>query len=199
VRQVGALPWLLAAAPGSALAHSPFQGLSSFLNGILHPLMVPAHLLLLLALGLLIGKHDPARHQPVVLAFLLASIAGLLITHSADVLLLPAVLLASTVVIGLLVVANVPVHPRLLLLAALACGLMLGLDSNPEVYTGKALSGALFGSGIGIYLLLIYPMGLADSMRNRAWQRIGVRVLGSWISASALLVLTLQFAPALNS
>lgn len=194
-RLISALPALLLAAPGSALAHSPIKELGSFLNGFLHPVLVPSHLLLLLALGLLIGRHDPARHQSAVIAFLLATVAGLVGSQVAPVMVIPAVLLSLTVLLGLLLVSDLAIKPMLLGIAALASGVLLGLDSDPEVYSGKALTAALFGSGIGIYLLLIYPMWLADSLRHKHWQRIGIRVVGSWITASAVLVLTLQFAP----
>lgn len=190
-----AWPALLLLAPCSALAHSPIKELGSFLNGILHPLLVPSHLLLLLALGLLIGRHDPARHQAAVLAFLLATVAGLAASQLAPVMVVPAVLLGMSMLLGLLLVTELAVSPILIGLAAAATGALLGMDSDPEVYSGKALTGALFGSGIGIYLLMLYPMGLADSLRHKHWQRIGIRVAGSWITASAVLVLTLQFAP----
>ena len=47
---------LLLLAPGLAVAHSPMQGIGNFYGGILHPILVPSHLLALLSLGLLIGQ-----------------------------------------------------------------------------------------------------------------------------------------------
>ena len=46
---------MLAAQP--ALAHPPPLGIGGFAGGLLHPLFVPAHLLAVLALGLLIGQQ----------------------------------------------------------------------------------------------------------------------------------------------
>jgi len=37
-------------------------------------------------------------------------------------------------------------------------------------------------------------MVFADWFGKRSWQRIGLRVLGSWAAASSLLVLSLAFA-----
>ena len=48
---------LLLLAPGVALAHGPMPGVGSFYGGLLHPVMVPSHLITLVALGLLIGQR----------------------------------------------------------------------------------------------------------------------------------------------
>ena len=80
-----------------------------------------------------------------------------------------------------------------ILLVAVICGLLIGLDSAQDHLGGREQFAMLFGSAVGIYLLLLYPMGLAEYLQRRQWQRIGVRVAGSWSAASALLVLTLTF------
>jgi F0F1-type ATP synthase assembly protein I len=38
-------------------------------------------------------------------------------------------------------------------------------------------------------------MGFADYFNKKPWQLIGLRVLGSWLAASALMVLALLFVP----
>jgi urease accessory protein len=62
----------LAAAPGWALAHSPIPGIASFYSGVLHPFVVPAQLMALLALGLLFGQRGLARLGPAVPALIAA-------------------------------------------------------------------------------------------------------------------------------
>jgi hypothetical protein len=42
--------------------------------------------------------------------------------------------------------------------------------------------------------LLLCTMGVADYLKERTWQTIGVRIMGSWITASALLVLSLSLS-----
>ena len=56
------------ALPGTASAHSGFAGATGFTGGLLHPLLVPAHILVVAALGLLIGQQAPrwGRVVPVV-------------------------------------------------------------------------------------------------------------------------------------
>ena len=46
----------------------------------------------------------------------------------------------------------------------------------------------------GIYLLLLYPIALADYFNKKAWQKIGIRIIGPWVAASSLLVLTLSLS-----
>ncbi len=191
--------WLALALPGAALAHSPIKGLGDFYNGILHPLFVPAQLLLVVALGLLIGQQGVQRHLSAVAGYALGVVAGLTLVGQYPQLLAPErlelAILGAAVVLALLVVLARAL-PRVLLtvLAALA-GLLLGFDSLQSDLAGGARAVALFGSGIALYLLMLYPMALAERFQGYAWTRIGTRVLGSWITASALLVLALALSP----
>jgi len=45
------------------LAHAPFIGVDGFYGGLLHPLLVPAHAMALLALGLLIAGAAGSRKE----------------------------------------------------------------------------------------------------------------------------------------
>ena len=49
--------------PGTALAHGSIEGIGDFYSGILHPALVPAHLLVLLSLGLLLGQQGLSHSQ----------------------------------------------------------------------------------------------------------------------------------------
>lgn len=184
--------------PQVALAHSPIKGIGDFLNGMLHPVLVPAQVLIILALGLWYGQHQPNKLKGSVLLYLLATVTGLLIAGllppvSAEILSI--LLLVGATVLGLLVVSHLPLPAFLYSLFGLFCGLVVGLDSNPETLTGRAKLAALFGSGVGIYLLLLYSMALSESFSHKHWQNVAVRVLASWLSASAVMVLALNFSP----
>ncbi len=180
--------------PQIAFAHSPIKGIGSLFNGALHPVFAPAQLLLLLGLGLLFGQHQPGRIKKVV--YLL--IAGLAAGLSGSVFMtlngLDLTLLLIATLVGLLVLSNVNVPVMVLLVLAGISGLVIGLDSFPQGLSGKANMLALFGSGVGAYLLMLYMMALSESFSHKHWQKVGVRVLASWISASALMVLALSFA-----
>jgi urease accessory protein len=51
----------------------------------------------------------------------------------------------------------------------------------------------LAGTALGACLALAIIAACASRLR-RSWQRVGMRIVGSWIAASAILVLALHFA-----
>lgn len=184
--------------PQIASAHSPIKGIGVFFNGVLHPILVPAQLLLILALGLLFGQHQPKHQQKTVLLFLLAIILGLAVTGlypMAENSLLNLLLLCSATVIGLLTVSGFKIAKSVFIGLGLIAGFLLGLDSATENLLGKAKIASLFGSGVGIYFLMLYAMALSESFSNKHWQNIAMRIIASWISSSALMVLAFHFSP----
>ena len=183
---------LLLILPSAALAHSPVEGMDHVFSGLLHPLLVPAHLLALLACGLYFGQQQVNRYQRVLLAYVLAVIAGLAAAWFIVMPALESLLLVMTTLTGLLVVANITLHRWGYTVLAVATGLTLGLDSSQTELAGVQKTVWMLGAGIGLTLFMFYVMGLADQFRQKAWQQIGIRVLGSWLTASAMLVLVLQ-------
>jgi urease accessory protein len=187
---------LVAKGAGPAAAHSPVKGIGTFYNGMLHPYMVPGHVLMLLALGLLIGQHAPASSKyslPVFAGALLCS-AGILpwlsIASASEPILLTVALVAGLIVATSIVPGRVA--PVLL---AIAAGSALGLNSNPEGVQPGQLWLALVGTCLGAFLGLLYAGGLAAWLsRSEQWPRVVVRVLGSWTAACAFLVLVLEYA-----
>jgi len=166
--------------------------MTSFLGGLLHPLALPAHALALLALGLLIAQQ---RAQFVPFA---AFIVGLAVGLAAIALAIAAtsavdVLLAGAALNGLLVALARPFPMFVSATLAAVAGIALGLDSPPEVISLSAATVMLIGTGLGAALALAI-VATGASCLTRDWQRIGVRILGSWIAASAILVLALRFA-----
>lgn len=187
----------LIALPQLASAHTPIEGIGNFYNGLLHPVLVPAHLLVLIALGLFIGQRGVEDSHSALLAFVIAAAAGLVAAGFSIGGDLERFLLVGAALIGLLTAANLNVGQFGYALLAAAAGLLLGMDTLQESLSGKDKLVSLFGSGVGIYFLFLYPMALADYFKKRPWQLIGVRVVGSWITASSLLVLSLSLAPAI--
>ncbi len=182
--------------PGTTLAHSPIEGLNNFYNGFLHPIFVPAHLLLLISAGLLVGQLGVRENRAALLAFVIAALAGLIVAWLEPGIGSETFILAAAAAIGLVVAAS----PRIGLLPgvviAAVAGFALGADSPQESLAGRDKLIAFFGTGVAIYVLFLYPMAMADYCRKRTWQKVAVRVAGSWVAASALLVLALAFATA---
>lgn len=181
----------------AALAHSPIEGIGNFYNGLLHPILVPAHLLLIVALGVFLGQQDASVIQTAIAVFAVATVAGLTAAWFSIAYETEAMVLALAAAVGLLIALSPKLSLLWCVVVALSAGLLLGIDSQQAELSGQDRLVALFGSGLAIYLLVLYPMSLADNLKKKEWQRIGIRVLGSWVAASSLLVLTLSFsAPA---
>jgi urease accessory protein len=166
--------------------------MNAFLGGLLHPLLVPAHLLALVALGLLIGQQRAIRTPCVGFAIALA--AGLLAIALAigETAALDA-LLAATALAGILLALARPLPTFLSTALAAIIGIALAVDSPPEAISIEAAVALLVGTGIGAILVLALLVAAARLL-TRWWQRIGMRIVGSWIAASAMLVLALRFA-----
>jgi urease accessory protein len=175
-----------------ALAHSPVPGVGGFPGGLLHPVFVQAHLLALIGLGLFIGQQH--ARLLAVLCFAAGVAVGLGAIASA-VGETPAntVLLASATIAGALTALAVAMPRVIGWLLAAVIGVAIGLDSPPHVISVTEATLMLIGTGIGALVVLIAVAAAAAALR-REWQRIGVRVLGSWTAASAILVLAMRFA-----
>jgi hydrogenase/urease accessory protein HupE len=187
--------WSLLVSPHLALAHSPIEGIGEFYNGLLHPVFVPAHMLLLMALGLFVGQQGAKDQQVAVAVFLVAVTLGLMAAWFSLGDQLEMLILGTAAVTGVLIAARLAVGRYGCALATALAGLLLGMDSAQDMLSGKERFISLVGSAVGIYLLFLYPVAIADIFSKKSWQKIGVRVVGSWIAASALLVLALSYSP----
>ncbi len=186
--------WLLGVlllTPNLAFAHSPIKGINNFYNGLLHPGFVTSHLLLLIAAGLLVGQQSKSAVRKALGALLVATAVGICVSGLATNIGLETLLLGSAATLGLLVALAPRITAYWCLAIAALVGLLIGLDSGQTELSGKDQWLALLGCFVGINLLFLYLVGLADYCQEREWQKIGVRILGSWIAASALLVLAL--------
>jgi urease accessory protein len=163
--------------------------LQAFVDGLLNPLTTPAHVLVLLALALLLARQ-PQRYA-VLLVFALALAAGFLaIVLAVETTPARTVLLAVAAALGVMIAAAWA--PKLLawLFAAIA-GAALALDSPPQAVTITAAYATLGGTAVGACAMPMVVAAIA-AHANADWQRLGIRILGSWIAASAILVLAVQ-------
>jgi hydrogenase/urease accessory protein HupE len=168
------------------------MSVGAFASGFFQPLLLPAHALLLLALGLLLGQQG--RWVVPALAFAVALTAGLAAIALA-VGQTPAgdVVLTAVAAIGVLVALARPLPAIVCAALAAIAGIALGLDSPPQAISIASATMMLIGTGLGACVMLVIVAFGTRSLR-RDWQRIGARILGSWIAASAILVLALRFS-----
>jgi urease accessory protein len=182
---------LLLLTSGSAWAHAPIAGMDSFMNGVLHPLIIPAQVLLLVSLGLLLGRQGDKAIGSILPVFLLSLLlsAGLSLIRAP----LPEwLLLVMALGLALWLISGRAMIDRLLWVSALVAAFLIGTDSLIEEFSDRERYFALVGSCLGGYVLLLYSAGIAESLR-RFQNGIVLRILGSWIAASIMLVLSLAF------
>jgi urease accessory protein len=190
----------LVAATGPAAAHSPIPGIGVFYSGVLHPFIAPALLLSLVALGLHLGQGsqgDVARVRVPLLAYAFALLAGLVLHAWTGEIDTDRLLLVCGALAGVVTAAAwaPPIWSSALLAGVI--GLAVGVASTPSGVEGRAYAGMLAGTVIASIFLPLW-VTVVVSFFHRAWLHIAARVLGSWMAAAAVLVLSLSFAPAVR-
>lgn len=197
LRQAGAAGLGLAIA-GPAAAHAPIPGVGVFFSGALHPFIAPALLLSLTAFGLLLGQSCRGRLPragPALATCVLAMVAGLFLHSRVEGLNTDRLLLLCGALTGVAVAFAWRLPASVNLSFGVVVGLTTGLASAPTGVEGRdwavMLAGTLMASG-GLPAWTAAVVSLAQ----QAWLKMAVRVLGSWLAAAALLVLSLSFAPA---
>lgn len=170
------------------IAHLVTTGLGPLYDGIGHFAVSPEDALVTLALALLAGLRGATAARWTVLtlppAWYLGGIAGLLAAKA------PAASWGgvSLLLIGALVAAEAPLGPRALALLAAATGLLHGWMNGAALKTSEGTSIALLGIAAACAVLLILASAIAISLQQK-WQRLALRVAGSWIAAIGLLLL----------
>lgn len=176
----------------TASAHTVIPGVGGLTGGLVHPALVPAHVLALTALGLLAGQQPPRTRRTVLASFaagLAAGVGAIVSAFAADDP--DMIVLACAAATALLVVAARPLPRGIPAAAAAVAGVAIILDSVPQEISVSATVLALGGTFVTALLALMLAAWLA-ARGMRPWQQVGIRILGSWIAASAILVLALR-------
>lgn len=181
------------AVPGVCLAHGASPGLAGFAQGLIHPLVEPAQLIALLAFVALVGQRglDPTGWSTGSVA------AGACLGMAAAAVLAPWAttlpLLGFAAVCGVAVAAARTATPVLYPWIGAALGVCIGLDALPEGPLSWAWGTTLAGTAAGCWVWPVVGTGVAAAA-HRPWQRVLLRVMGSWMAACALLILALSLA-----
>lgn len=188
LRELAAL--LLAGMPGLASAHSPIAGIGHFYAGMLHPVVVPAHLMALVAMGLWLGQRWPAGRGALA-ALVLAVPFGMAAGHACGWQKGELVILGLAALLAIFVAAarDAPVLLRAVIAAAL--GLLLGMDSLPDGLSGRPLWLSLAGTWLAVLIGPSWMIAIVE-IAAKPWMKIGVRVIASWLCAAAVLALALS-------
>jgi urease accessory protein len=177
----------------SAFAHPPPFGYPGFVGGLLHPAFVPAHFMALLGIGILIGQQSPQWGRAAPATVILALALGLsVLTLGVVPRWAGETVMVAALASGALAALGRPFPAAVGWMLAAVTGMAVGLDSPPEVLSLREANLMLIGTALGGTVLLVMVVEIASRLTH-PWQRIGARILGSWIAASAILVLALRF------
>jgi hydrogenase/urease accessory protein HupE len=172
-----------------AEAHLNSTGMGPLYDGLMHFLMSPEDLVPALALALLAGLRGTAYGRRAVFtlpaAWLLGSLFGLTATATNGSAVLSSFWF---LLLGGLVVADAKLSRRAMTALAVLLGLVHGYLNG----TGMGQSGfavvAVVGVASAVFVLIALAAAFVMQLRAH-WARIAVRVAGSWIAASGLLLL----------
>ncbi len=174
--------------PARAEAHLNSTGLGPVYDGLMHFLLTPEDMLPALALALFAGQRGTGHARRVLFvlpgAWLVGGFLGLATTaaHGAALTFLSFLLLG-----GLLATdAKVPM-PAITVLASLI-GLFHGYLNGAGMGRPNDPALVLLGLVLAVFVLVALAASFVVPLRQQ-WARIAVRVAGSWIAASGLLML----------
>jgi len=188
---------LLFLAPATAEAHSDLR-LGPFGAGILHPIETLPHLLVLIAVGLLLGRRPPFRLRPLLGIFAPVSALALLITLADHATPVPALFTTGlAVALGALLASGRTTSQRVDFALLAIAALILGLDSGFTNPSALMVAKVLFGNWVCLLVIIGYVAFYTSLLPPRPWTQRAFRVAGSWIVAIGLfaLILSLRAVP----
>jgi len=177
--------------PSDAAAHLVTTGMGPVYDGIGHLLLTPEDLVSVLALALFAGLRGAAQGRRAMLLLPAAWFAGGLIglrVTGATSFPVPAV---SFLILGALVAADLRLPANGVAVLAVVLGLVHGVLNGAALRQGAGSLG-LLGIMAALFVLVALASAFVVSL-ERPWARVAVRVAGSWVAASGLLLLGWAF------
>ncbi|MGB7840411.1 MAG: HupE/UreJ family protein [Terrimicrobiaceae bacterium] len=185
--------WLIGAAlfltSPAAHAHMLNTGLGPFYDGLAHLFVTPEDMLPVIAIALLGGLRGANFGRTLLFVLPVAWLAGSFAGRFSPVpLTLPVLTAALTVILGGLVAADRPLSVTLVAGCGLLLGLLHGLLNGSEFAKQHAIISSSVGVSVALFVVVSLLAGQVTTVRA-AWARLAVRVAGSWIAATGLLML----------
>lgn len=171
------------------MIHLAATGLGPVYDGVNHLLRSPEDLLPVIAMSLLAGLHGKDDSRRALFALPLSWVVGGLAGFAAGTEFVPGVLTAlSCIAAGALTALDRRMPSSVLAGLATLLGLLHGWLNGAGIATSRGDLVVLVGMGTAVFVLVAIGAAIVVSI-NAAWQRIVVRVAGSWIAAIGLLLL----------
>ena len=172
-----------------AEAHLNSTGMGTIYDGLMHFLSSPEDLVPVLALALLAGLRGAAYGRRALFtipaAWLLGGLIGLTAAAANPH---PFVAAAWFLLLGGMLAGDAKLSLRATSALAALLGLYHGYLNGSGMGQVDSAAVALLGLVFAVFVLIALAAALVVQLRAQ-WARIAVRVAGSWIAASGLLML----------
>jgi hydrogenase/urease accessory protein HupE len=179
--------FLLGAIP--AEAHLNTTGMGPLYDGLMHFLMSPEDIIPVLALALLAGLRGASHGRRALFAIPTAWLVGGLTGISASAANPhPFVAAGWFLLLGTLLAGNAKLSVRVTTAIASLLGLYHGYLNGTGMGTSTDAAVALLGLVFAVFVMVALTAAFVIRLRAE-WARIAVRVAGSWIAATGLLML----------
>ncbi len=174
-------------APGAAEAHLVETGLGPVYDGMAHFALSPEYCVPIVGAALYAGLRGKVQARSAIILLPLSWLIGSLLggLPGAPALIAPPWLILMLV--GGFTAAEIPLSVRASGFFIGAIGLTLGYSSGMAMSQYGQLIRPAFGSAAPIFVVTALTAAAANA--TIGWTRIAVRVIGSWIAASGLLLL----------
>jgi len=174
---------------GPARAHLNSSGMGPVYDGLLHFVTSPEDLIPTLALALLAGLRGAAYGRRALFtlpaAWLLGSLAGSAASATSGGAVLSSLWF---LLLGGLVAADARLSLRVTTVLAALVGLVHGYLNGTGMGQSASAVLAMLGLVAAVFILIALAAAFVVQLRAQ-WARIAVRVVGSWIAATGLLLL----------
>ena len=184
----GLVAALAAATASPAHAHLVETGFGDFYDGIAHVMVTPEDLLVVVALALLAGQQGAGAARYAIIALPAAWLAGGLAgAHWPGEVGFPLLTTLTFAVTGALVALNANVRNVGVVVLAIVAGGLHGLVNGATMAPGDLGNLALMGA-VSAILILTTILSSQVTALPAGWPQVTVRVAGSWIAATGMLM-----------
>ena len=177
--------------PSAAAAHLVTTGMGPVYDGIGHLLLTPEDLVPVIALSLYCGLRGPRAGRYALFVLPAAWCIGGLIGLNLELDFSVPVPALSFLLLGGLIASDAKLPVQLIAPMTAAIGLLHGVLNGMVLKTGPG-GPAILGIMGALFVLVALLSALVVSL-ERTWARIVVRVMGSWVAASGILMIGWYF------
>ena len=186
---IAAVLFICAMSPMTAEAHLNSTGMGPIYDGLMHFLMSPEDLVPALALALLAGLRGTTHGRRILFvlpaAWLLGGLIGLATSVSNGNAIVSAVWF---LLLGGMLAADARLSLRMMTGLAALLGLYHGYLNGTGLGLSLTSAAVLLGLIFSAFVLIALAAAFVVQLKA-TWARIAIRVAGSWIFASGLLLM----------